>query len=83
MAYEHKEGFGAVFKTQDKVPGDNRPALKGDGMFEGSKVRLAVWKKQAKNGQTFYSVHMEREQPKKPEPVAGVPEEEFNDDIPF
>lgn len=86
MAYEHKEGWGTVFRNEDKVPGDTRPALKGDGKFEGAPVRLAIWKKE-KNGKISYGVHMEREREREQEaPVtkdAGVVEDEFNDPIPF
>jgi len=83
MAYEHSEGFGSVFENRDKKQ-DNHPDFKGDAKFEGKTVEVALWERTDRNGNTYYSLKIQRprsqqnqEQPpqdRKPrKPVEGDP----------
>lgn len=63
MAYEHKEGYGAMFTNKDKK-GDTHPDFKGTVMLAGVVYELAGWKKAGAGG-TFLSIKggLPREKP--------------------
>lgn len=52
MAYEHREGSGSLFPNRDKK-GDAHPDYKGDALFNGQRVELAAWKRQAAAAASF------------------------------
>lgn len=54
MAYETKDNSGALFRnTKTK---DTQPDYTGDGMVNGSKVRISAWVKTSKGGSKFMSL---------------------------
>lgn len=57
MAYEHREGQGALFKNAKKK-GENSPDMTGNCMVGGVVYRIAGWTKEAKNGQKFLSLKL-------------------------
>jgi uncharacterized protein (DUF736 family) len=65
MAYEHREGGGALFKN-DKKESDKHPDYKGTIMLGGKVYQIAGWKKEGTKG-TFLSLKGEeqREKPNK------------------
>ena len=58
MAYEQKEGQGAMFPNQYKKSGDNKPDLTGNIKINGEVIKIAGWYKEGKNGQ-FLSVSVD------------------------
>lgn len=66
MAYEHKDGFGALFQN-DKGGNDARPDYKGDCMIDGVMMEIAGWKKQGQKG-SYLSLKI---QPKREQPPAS------------
>lgn len=54
MAYEHREGQGALFKN-DKKESDKHPDYKGNIMLGGKVYEIAGWKKDGGKG-TFLSL---------------------------
>jgi hypothetical protein len=52
MAYEHREGFGNIFR-HDKKGNASAPDWSGDIMVCGRVLKLAVWEKEGKNGKFF------------------------------
>ena len=59
--YEHKEGFGSLFKNNYKEK-ENQPDMKGDAMYNGKPVELAAWTKTDKNGNKFLSLKIQDKQ---------------------
>ena len=57
MAYEPKEGCGALFINN--YQGGNKPDLKGNIFINGEVVKLSAWKKQTKNGDEFISLSVD------------------------
>lgn len=49
MAYEQKEGQGALFKNHEKSE-PKQPDYRGDVTIGGAKYWLAAWLKEGKNG---------------------------------
>lgn len=50
MAWEHREGQFSVFPNEYKEDGDNKPDLRGDGLFNGESVEIALWWKDGRKG---------------------------------
>lgn len=57
MAYEHKEGCGALFRNE-KDGNSNKPDMKGNLMVNGSLMDLAAWFKTSKTGDEYMSVKL-------------------------
>ena len=55
MAYEHKDGSGALFKN-DKGDNVSRPDYRGDLMVGGTLYEVAGWIKESSNGNKFLSL---------------------------
>ena len=49
MAFEQKEGQGALFKNEKKTA-PNQPDYKGDLTINGEKCWVSAWIKEGKNG---------------------------------
>ena len=84
MAYEQKDGSGALFKN-DKGDNPKRPDYRGDITLGGVQYELSAWIKDGKNGK-FMSlsgkVKGERQAaPAREQESAGGPDP--NDEIPF
>lgn len=54
MAYEQKEGQGALFPN-DKKGNENAPDYKGTVLINGQLTEIAAWKKQGAKGE-FLSI---------------------------
>ena len=93
MAYEHKEGFGNLFKN-DKKGNEKAPDYKGTIMAGGNVYDLAGWTKHGNNG-SFLSISAKvkapdankefaAQAPVKPAPKID-PKDPFGDfeDLPF
>ena len=94
MTYEHKEGFGNLFKS-DKKGNQTAPDYRGTIMAGGNIYELAGWIKAGKNG-SFLSISAkvkapdnQASAPQATAPKANQPKlvvkgfEDFEDDIPF
>jgi hypothetical protein len=57
MAYEPKEGAGAIFPNNKQK--DNQPDYRGDFMLNGEMYEVAGWKKQTQAGKTFLSIRVQ------------------------
>lgn len=89
MAYEHKEGQGALF-SNDKKGNDRAPDMRGDALINGVLCEVAAWRKEGQRG-PFYSLQIKpkqdrpaapsREPASRPAPSGGVADMES--DIPF
>lgn len=94
MAYELRDGSGNIFKNKFKEDGDSKPSYKGEAMWRGEKIEVALWVKEGQGGK-FFSMKIQepREKPTQdrvpdPAPQRAAPikkrtEEELNDEIPF
>lgn len=84
MAYEQKDGSGALFKN-DKGDNPKRPDYRGDITLGGVQYELSAWIKDGKNGK-FMSlsgkVKGERQERSAPQHSAPPPDD-FGDSIPF
>lgn len=76
MSYEHKEGFGGLFKN-DKKDSEKQPDYKGSIMLNGVVYELAGWKKEGAKG-TFLSL-----KGGKPRESEGFKPRDKADPIPF
>ena len=70
MAYEHKEGQISIFENNNKTA--NQPSHRGTGLFQGQKIKIALWEKQGNLG-TFYSGKIEIDNYVKSDPGAYSP----------
>jgi len=82
MAYEQKEGQGALFKNEKTS--EKAPDYKGDVTIGGAKYWLAAWIKNGKNGK-YMSVSAT---PKETKTQAGTrrnpgPQSDPDDTVPF
>ena len=82
MAYEHRELSGSLFYNSYKEDGDNKPDLVGELKINGKLWRMAGWKKETANGETWLSLKASEPQQK---PVAQTqsPMAEDDSDAPF
>ncbi len=84
MAYEQREGSGALFKN-DKDGTESRPDYKGDIRIGGKEYWLSSWIKEGKNGK-FMSIQATAKDQKAAPVKQGVqtsPPADFDDPIPF
>jgi hypothetical protein len=98
MAYEKKPGQFSLFKNKYHEAGDTKPVMKGDGICPccQKEIELAVWGKQDRNGEKFFSGKIqeprradhqnERPAPRPPDFVRKSSADmgrEMDDEIPF
>jgi uncharacterized protein (DUF736 family) len=81
MAYEQKEGSGALFKNQEKQS-DNHPDYRGNIRINGQDMWLSAWIKTSKSGTKYMSLSAQPKEKKAAPPARGVLTEPFDDDIP-
>ena len=81
MAFEQKDGFGALF-INDKDGNDLRPDYQGNCKIGGVEYRLAGWKKEGAKG-NFISLKIEVPREQSDAPVVQEPADELDDDIGF
>lgn len=81
--YEDKPGYGAVFTNKNKTA-DHQPDFKGEFVdLDGTKKRIALWKRQSRGGTPYLSMKVEpAREAEKPAPEQTV-HGDLNDDIPF
>ena len=79
MAYELKEGNGAIFKQSNK-PSENSPEYRGTIMINGDVYELAGWVKQGNTG-AFLSLRAKLKEGEKPKPTPQTDEE--GETLPF
>lgn len=64
MAYELRDGSGNIFKNQYHEEGDSKPQYKGEVMWRGEKIEIALWVKEGQKGKFFSAKLQEpREKP--------------------
>ena len=80
MAYEQREGQGALFKNNEKSD-PKHPDYRGDMTVGGAKFWLAAWIKEGKNGK-YMSVQAKPKEEKTPTGVKHNPGPQ-EEDIPF
>ena len=82
MDFELKEGFGNSFNNPFKEKKE-QPDFTGDGLFEGKVVRLALWKRKTRKGETYLGWAISHKEEKQPKDYAEKTPFEDIDDIPF
>lgn len=90
MAFEQKDGSGALFKN-DRKEKETHPDYRGDCKIDGVDYWISAWVKEGKRGK-FFSLSI---QPKEQRAPTGAPEKptaqnwgrgapsELDDEIPF
>jgi hypothetical protein len=81
MAYEQKDGSGALFKN-DKGDNPKRPDYRGDITIGGVQYELSAWLKEGKKGK-FMSLNAKPKGERAAPPAPEQKEPEFDDRIPF
>jgi len=79
MAFEPKEGSGAIFKNTRKG-NPAQPDYTGNCVIGGKVMRIAAWIKEGKQGK-FMSLSIQEDKPA--EKPAAPKADEFKDDIPW
>jgi len=79
MAFEPKEGSGALFKNTRKES-ENHPDYTGNCVIGGKVMRLAAWIKEGKQWK-FMSISIKPDEQKKPTPAPR--DDPFDADVPF
>ena len=78
---EQKENTGAIFKNNYKKA-ETHPDYKGKMNVDGKEKEVALWVRETKNGEKFFSMAIS--EPYKPQPVAEeLTKTEVDDDLPF
>lgn len=86
MAYELRDGGGTIFKNRFKKEGDNAPSYRGDVMWRGEKIEIALWVREGANGKFFSAKLQEpREKGATYQPPMRHPPRaaDMDDEIPF
>ncbi len=75
MAYEKKPGQFSLFKNKYHEKGDTKPVMKGDGMCPCCEkvIELAVWSKQDRDGNPFFSGKIQEPRQSLPEQAMAMP----------
>ena len=75
-----------VFPNSYKEEGSKQPDYKGEGEFEGVKIKVSGWKNTSQNGKVYLKLRLERVEDV-PMPIAATPaprpKQAADDDIPF
>ena len=90
MAYETREGQGALF-ANDRKDRDGQPDYRGQVRVGGVLYRVSGWRRESSRGTRWLSLAIQPDQEraeKAQEPRAGDPppqaaQPDFDDDIPF
>jgi len=84
MAYELKEGQGSIHGNKKKLT-DAHPDFTGEALWRGEKIRIALWKKRNKNGETWLSVKVSEpyKKPENQEQQRAAARPAIDDDLPF
>lgn len=92
MAYEMRDGGGTIFKNKYKKDGDRSPEYRGEIMWRGEKVEIALWVKDGQNGK-FFSAKLQEPRSKDEAKPAMHPmtanrpntarDNDMDDEIPF
>ena len=78
---EQKENSGAIFKNNYKKA-ETHPDYKGKMNVDGKDKEVALWVRETKNGEKFFSMAIS--EPYKPQPVVEEnTKTEVEDDLPF
>lgn len=80
MAFEQKDGSGALFKNDKKEPGSKQPDYRGDANINGQIMEIAAWIKQSSSGKNFMSLSFKPKEDYKPK---ADKQDEFDDDLSF
>lgn len=84
--YEDKPGFGAIFENKKKSS-DSQPDFKGEyADLDGSKKRIALWRRTSKGGVEYYSMKVEppfEGKAQEAAPANAPSSREFDDEIPW
>ena len=84
MAYEQREGSGALFKNFKKE--GKQPDWRGDAMFKGEMIEVSGWTKPTSKGGEFISLSIKEKQaytPKQETKSSDPAFADMDDDIPF
>jgi hypothetical protein len=82
MAFEKKEGSGALFKNNDRQK-DTHPEYRGDILINGVEYWLSAWVKEGKNGK-FFSLAAKKKEERSGDTVKRNPGKQEEDDaLPF
>lgn len=82
MAFEKKEGSGALFKNNDRQK-DTHPEYRGDILINGEEYWLSAWVKEGKNGK-FFSLAAKKKEGRSGDTVKRNPgKQEEDDSLPF
>ena len=82
MAFEKKEGSGALFKNNDRQK-DTHPEYRGDILIDGQDYWLSAWVKEGKNGK-FFSLAAKKKEERSGDTVKRNPgKQEEDPEIPF
>jgi hypothetical protein len=82
MAFEKKEGSGALFKNNDRQK-DTHPEYRGDILINGEEYWLSAWVKDGKNGK-FFSLAAKKKEERSGDTVKRNPgKQEEESDLPF
>lgn len=80
MAYENKDGEGALFKNDDKKT-EQHPDYRGNLKLNGQDFYVSAWIKSSKDGKKKYmSLSVKPKQQREAPPQDSAP---FDDSIPF
>lgn len=82
MAYEHKEGSGAIFKNAKKDAGSKQPDYRGNIMLGGVVYELAGWTKNGGQG-PFLSINGKVQGQYSKDAPKPAPMDELDSDLPF
>ena len=85
MAYEQKDGSGALFKNDKKEPGSKQPDYRGDANVNGQVMEIAAWIKPKASGGNFMSLSFKPKEDyvKKESNPSGFDDLDEDADIPF
>lgn len=61
MAFEQKEGSGALFRNQRKQK-ESQPDFQGSVKHKGETIKLAGWTRESKSGLKFISLSVDKNQ---------------------
>ena len=83
MAYAHKEGSGALFRTNKKEPGSKHPDAPGEVMIGRTLYEIAGWIKEGKHGK-WTSLAVKPKEAEQPKRTTRPPADDMSDDpLPF
>lgn len=83
MAFEQKDGQGALFRNEDKET-EQHPDYKGSIKVNGQEFWLSAWIKESKAGNKYMSLSAQPKNGRTQQVRSGRQQErDFDDDIPF